>query len=60
MHWEFIIAIIIAIPIILVPAGLIWYFNIGGIYSAVRGTRKRQAIQEQEKKITSGERQADQ
>ena len=36
MHWEFILALIIAIPIILFPAAFIWYLNIGGIVHAVR------------------------
>jgi hypothetical protein len=34
-----IIAAVIAIPIILFPVALIWYFNIGGIYHAVKEAR---------------------
>jgi hypothetical protein len=35
----FIIAAIIAVPIILFPVALIWYFNVGGIYHAIKETR---------------------
>ena len=36
MEWQIILALALAIPIILVPAALIWYINIGGIYAAVK------------------------
>ena len=36
MEWEFIIALMIAIPIILFPAAFVWFLNIGGIVQAVR------------------------
>ena len=36
MQWELIVALVVAIPIILFPAALVWYFNIGGIVQAVR------------------------
>ena len=34
-----IIAMVIAIPVILFPAALIWYINVGGVYTAVNETR---------------------
>lgn len=43
MDWEFIVAVILAIPIILLPVALIWYLNLGGVISAVKGFRKRKA-----------------
>lgn len=43
-----IIAAIIAIPIILFPVALIWYFNVGGIYHAVKEART-----EREKKLAT-------
>jgi hypothetical protein len=48
MHWEFIVALVIAIPIILFPVAFIWYLNIGGIYAAVSKARKKRAAREQE------------
>jgi hypothetical protein len=41
MHWEFIVALVIAIPIILFPAAFVWYLNIGGIYAAIKEARAR-------------------
>jgi hypothetical protein len=35
----FIVALVLAIPIILFPAAFIWYINIGGIVHAVKQTR---------------------
>jgi len=43
MQWEFIIALILAIPFILFPIAFVWYLNIGGIYTAIRDTLKKQA-----------------
>lgn len=36
----FVVALVIAIPIILFPAAFIWYINIGGIYQAVKNARE--------------------
>jgi len=46
MQWEFIVALVIAIPIILFPAAFVWYLNIGGIYHAIQEARERRAAQE--------------
>ena len=46
MQWEFIVALIIAIPVILFPAAFIWYLNIGGMHHAVKEARDKQAVQE--------------
>jgi hypothetical protein len=59
MQWEFIVALVIAIPIILFPAAFIWYLNIGGIYAAVREALKRRAaLQESVKALAQGEQEA--
>ena len=47
MEWQAILALVIVIPIILIPAALIWYMNIGGMYAAIRerrGTRVFETI----------------
>lgn len=36
MPWELVVALIIAVPIILFPVALIWYMNVGGIFTAAR------------------------
>lgn len=38
----FIVALVLAIPIILFPAALIWYMNIGGIVHAVKEARAKE------------------
>jgi hypothetical protein len=40
MQWEFIVALMIAMPVILFPAAFVWYLNIGGIVQAIRGARE--------------------
>ncbi len=47
MQWEFIVALVLAIPVILFPAAFVWYLNIGGIYAAIKEARvKRVACKE--------------
>ncbi len=41
MEWQVILALILAIPIILVPAVFIWYLNVSGLYTVIRETQKR-------------------
>ena len=45
MQWQFIIALVVAIPVILFPAALIWYLNVGGVYQAIQAARQRRATQ---------------
>lgn len=47
MEWGFIVALVLAIPIILFPVAFVWYLNIGGIYAAVKEARKRRATREE-------------
>jgi len=42
MQWNFIVALVLAISIIVFPAFL-WYLDIGGSYAAIREARKRRA-----------------
>jgi hypothetical protein len=53
MQWEFVLALIIAIPVIIFPAAFVWYMNIGGIYVAVREALKKQAIHQKGKKTVA-------
>ncbi|MBM4443860.1 MAG: hypothetical protein FJ020_00980 [Chloroflexi bacterium] len=43
MDWEFIVALVVAIPIVLLPVAFVWYLNIGGIYATIRAARRRRA-----------------
>jgi hypothetical protein len=48
MEWQFIVALMIAIPVILFPAAFVWYLNIGGIYTIIKEARARRAAQGKE------------
>ncbi len=43
MEWYVILAIVLAIPVILIPAVFAWYLNVSGIYTVIRETQKRRA-----------------
>ena len=36
MTWEFIVALIVAVPLITFPAVFVWYVNAGGLYHAIK------------------------
>jgi len=46
MQWEFIVALVIGIPIILFPAAFVWYINIGGILTFIKERRARRVARE--------------
>jgi hypothetical protein len=46
MQWEFVIALVLGIPIILFPAAFVWYMNIGGIFALVKERRARRIARE--------------
>jgi len=53
MQWEFIVALVVGIPIILFPAAFVWYLNIGGVYAIAKEARARRATREKGVKATS-------
>ncbi len=53
MQWEFIVALVIAIPIILFPAAYVWYLNVGGIYAAIKEARARRAAREKRARVAT-------
>ncbi|MBA7706803.1 hypothetical protein ES703_115660 [subsurface metagenome] len=46
MQWEFVVALIIAIPIILFPVAYVWYINIGGIVATIKDARAARVVRE--------------
>ena len=46
MQWEFVVALVMAIPVILFPIAFVWYLNIGGIYAAIKEAREKRVTQE--------------
>jgi hypothetical protein len=43
MEWQFILALIIVVPIILFPALFVWYLNVAGVLAVVRDKMRRRA-----------------
>ncbi len=41
-----IIALIVAIPLMLIPVVFVWYINIGGIMLALKEAREKKAVEE--------------
>ena len=44
MQWEFIIALVISIAVILFPVAFVWYLNIGGIYAFIKEARAKRTV----------------
>ena len=40
MEWQFIVALVVMIPIILLPVAFVWYLNLGGILATLRKAKK--------------------
>ena len=49
MQWEFIVALVLTIPVILVPAAFVWYLNIGGVYTAIKEARETRVARQNDK-----------
>ena len=43
MNWQIFIAMVVAIPIILLPVAFIYYLNIGGIFNNLKASMSRRA-----------------
>ena len=45
MEWEFIVALVVMIPVILLPVAFVWYLNISGALAALREARAKRAAE---------------
>ena len=43
MEWTFVVALVVAVPVILFPAAFVWYMNLGGVGAALKEARARRA-----------------
>jgi len=43
MEWQIIVALVVMLPVILLPAAFVWYMNIGGMTAAYKEARQRKA-----------------
>ena len=41
MEWQFVVALVLGIPVILVPAALIWSLDSAGLFEMAKGARAR-------------------
>ncbi len=49
MEWQIVVALIVAIPVILLPVAFVWYLNIGGIYALIKEAREKNPVREKGK-----------
>lgn len=47
MAWQTIVALVIMVPVLLIPVALIWYINVGGMYIAIKEARARKAAKKE-------------
>ena len=52
MEWQIVIALVIAIPVILFPVAVIWYLNVGGIFTAIKEAMTRRGMRDRKKDAT--------
>jgi len=45
MSWQVIVALVIAVPVVLLPVAFVWFLNAGGVFGALREMRARRAVQ---------------
>ncbi len=41
MEWYVILALVLGIPIVLLPVAFVWYLNVSGLYQVIRDMRQR-------------------
>jgi hypothetical protein len=44
MEWMFIVAIVVMVPVLLLPVAFVWYLNIGGLMKALRKPMEKKVI----------------
>ena len=42
MEWQTVVALVLAIPVILIPVAFIWYLNVSGIRAVRKEARRKQ------------------
>lgn len=43
MEWQVVLALVLVIPVLLIPVAFVWYINIGGVYLMLKEARERRA-----------------
>jgi len=47
MSWQIIVALVIIIPLILIPVVFVWFLNMGGLRALTKGAREKQLAREE-------------
>ena len=47
MEWPIIVALVLVIPILLLPVVFVWYLNLGGILAVIKEARARRAARKE-------------
>ena len=47
MEWPIIVALVLVIPILLLPVVFVWYLNLGGILAVIKEARARRAVRKE-------------
>ena len=55
MEWLTILALVVIIPVILIPVAFVWYLNIGGINAVLKEAREKRAASKKEAKTEAVE-----
>jgi len=42
MDWQIIVALVVFVPLILLPVAFVWFLNFGGIYAARRAAKRKE------------------
>ncbi|HEY50311.1 MAG TPA: hypothetical protein G4O20_00690 [Dehalococcoidia bacterium] len=50
MEWQIIVALVLIIPVLLIPVAYVWYLNIGGLYAVMKQARARRLLSENKKR----------
>ena len=48
-----IIALVLAVPVMLIPAVLVWYINLGGVFAAIREAREKKVAEKATEKVNA-------
>ena len=59
MEWQVILALVLIIPVILIPVAFIWYLNIGGIHAVLKEAKEKRTASEKGIKTEAAESRAE-
>jgi len=46
IEW-YVMVLVLGVPLILLPVALVWYLNVGGIYSLIKETRQKKTARDE-------------